>query len=467
VTAELGDALRVHSELRRILVVAVACVAAFVVFLDTTIVNVAFPAMERAFKTASRADVALTLTAYATVLGALLIPGGRIADYIGQRKVFLGALGSFAASSALCGLAPTLPVLIAGRVAQACSAALMAPSSLAVMFAEYPTSSRTYVVGLWSAAAGGATALGPAAGGAIVNSFGWRYVFLVNVPVAVAAVLLGYVSVLRIKESAAQRPDAWSIVLAVGAAVAFTTGLFGIAATATIAGRDLELFAVAIALTIACVTRGRWANNPLVDRSLLARPQVRAASVATFLTSSAGFALLFVNVIYLSSIWHYTPLAQGLAVTPGPIVTAAIVIPASKMASRYGAAAVAVPGVLLLAAGALWFHAHVGINRDWLGDWLPGAVLTGAGIGLSFPTIASAAFEAAEVRELNTAVALNGAIRQIGAVAGISAVVCLVGKPTGAQAATILGRGWLLVALLSLASVVALLPLIRSRSSVR
>jgi MFS family permease len=447
---------------RRKVVVSVACTAAFVVFLDTTIVNVAFPSIERSFKSFSRADVALTLTAYATILGALLIPGGRIADYIGSRTVFLGALCGFAVCSGICGLAPSLPILIGGRVLQAGAAALMAPASLAVMFSEYPEERRTYVVGIWSAAAGAATALGPAAGGLIVNALGWRYVFLVNLPIGLFATFGGWAAVKATARYSAAKPGIVTVGFATAAAVALTTGLFGIAATGKISSGDVALFVGSAALASACVLSGRRSSNPLVGAELL-HPRVLSAGAATFFTSSAGFALLFVNVLYLSTIWHYDALTQGLAVTPGPIVTAAIVLPASKIAERYGAIAVALPGVLLLGAGAMWFHGEVGMSSHWMSDWLPGAVLTGAGIGLSFPTIASAAISFADASRVSTAVAVNGAIRQIGAVAGISAVVCVAGRPGGAQAADLLARGWVIVALMSLLGGFALLPLARTQ----
>lgn len=453
-----------HEATRRKLVVLVACTAAFVVFLDTTIVNVAFPAIERSFSGYNRADVALTLTAYATILGALLIPGGRLADYIGRRTVFIGALGAFAVFSAICGLAPSLPVLIGGRVLQACAAALMAPASLAVMFSEYPTTERTYVVGLWSAAAGAATALGPAAGGVIVNTLGWRYVFLVNLPIGLAATLGGYVAIKAAEKRIAAKPDTATVAFATGAAIMLTTGLFGVAAAGSVGSWDVALFAGSAALASACVLSGRRSSNPLVGSELL-HPRALSAGVATFFTSSAGFALLFVNVLYLSSVWHYDALSQGLAVTPGPIVTAAIVVPASKMADKFGATVVALPGVLLLSAGAMWFHSEAGTSSHWVAHWLPGALLTGCGIGLSFPTIASVAINFADASRINTAVAVNGAIRQIGAVAGISAVVCLVGRHAGVQAAGVLARGWVLVAVMSLIGGIALVPLARSRST--
>ncbi len=435
----------------------VAAVAAFVVFLDTTIVNVAFPSMSRAFHSASRADVALTLTVYATVLGAVLIPGGRLADYWGRRRVFLTALAGFVAASALCGLAPSLEVLVAARIAQAAAAAIMAPASLALMLSEYPERERTYVVGLWSAAAGAATAFGPALGGVIVDGIGWRYVFWVNVPIGLVALGVGMAVLRETRDPQAIRPDALGVALAAAAAALLTTGLFDIAGAGRMTSAAGVYWLLAAILASLCRGRGRAVANQLVASELWRQPGVLAATLATFLTSAAGFALLFNNVLFLSSIWHYSALEQGLAVTPGPIVTALVVVPAARLAQRFGARAVALPGLVLLSAGALWFYIHVGAQGEWVRDWLPGALLTGAGIGLSFPTIAGAAIAFARAGAISTAVAVNGAIRQVGAVVGISAIVCVVGAPSGAHPSAVLHRGWMLVASMSLAGGLALL----------
>lgn len=444
-----------HSPNRMALGVAAA--AAFVVFLDTTIVNVAFPAMGRTFHSATRAEVALTLTAYATVLGAVLIPGGRLADFWGRRRVFLMALSGFVASSALCGLAPSLTVLVLGRIAQASAAAIMAPASLALMLSEYRESQRTYVVGLWSAAAGAATAFGPALGGLIVVTVGWRYVFWVNVPIGLIGLGVGIAVLKETRDPRAVKPDALAVMLAAAAATLLTTGLFDIADTGRLTLGAGACWLIAATLAYLCASRGRAVTNPLVGGELWRQPGVLAATLATFLTSAAGFALLFNNVLFLSSIWHYSALEQGLAVTPGPLVTAAVVVPAAKLAQRFGARAVALPGLVLLSAGALWFYVHVGANGEWVRDWLPGAMLTGAGIGLSFPTIAGAALAFARASAISTAVAVNGATRQVGAVVGISAIVCVVGAPSAAHPDALLHRGWILVAAMTVAGGLALL----------
>jgi EmrB/QacA subfamily drug resistance transporter len=437
--------------------IIVACVAAFVVFIDTTIVNVAFPAIERSFTHAARAEVALTLTVYATLLGALLIPGGRVADYLGRRRVFITAFGGFVASSALCGAANSLEVLVAGRALQAVSAAFMAPASLGLLFPEFPDHRRSYVVGIWSAAAGAAAALGPALGGFLVDVVGWRSVFLVNLPIGLAAIAITKRRVVETRDPSATKPDTIGVILAVLAASVLTSGLFYVADKRTVTPLAVLLIVASLVLASLCTLRGRLVSNPLVGRQLMAHKPMILASLATAFTASAGFALLFVNVLFLSSVWHYSPLQQGLAVTPGPIVTALCVIPAGKLADRFGPRAVAIPGVLLLSAGALWFQRETGSTAHWFEDWLPGSLLTGSGIGLSFPPIAAAAIAGSRASNINTAVAVNGTLRQIGAIAGISAVVSLVGNP-GEYAVVAFGHGWMLVAGLALAGGIAMIP---------
>jgi MFS family permease len=172
-------------------VLAVTSLGVFVVLLDTTIVNIAFPAITTAFPSTTRAALSWVLNAYAIVFAALLITAGRLADQVGRRRVFLTGLALFAVTSAACGLAPTLPALVAGRALQAVGAALLVPTSLALLLAEFPTSRRSMAVGLWGAVGAVAAASGPLLGALLVETAGWRWIFLANLPVCALAITAG------------------------------------------------------------------------------------------------------------------------------------------------------------------------------------------------------------------------------------------------------------------------------------
>ncbi len=443
---------------RRPITCLIACAAGFVVFLDATIVNVAFHSIERSFPGAAHAEVALTLTAYAAVLGALLLPAGQLSDHYGHRRTFLAAFTAFVAASALCGVAVSAEMLIAARVLQAAAAACVAPASLALLFPLFRPDERGYVVGLWSSAAGLATVVGPALGGVAVEAFGWRSIFLVNVPIGALAVGIGG-RILRETDRSAQRPDLRAAIWVSLAAGAATLAFFRAAAAGWLAPSTWALFGASAASALLCRARGRATARPLVSAELLRDPALRVANLATLLTSTAGFALLFVNMLFLTTVWGYSALDLGLAVSPGPIVTALTAVPAGRLADRFGTCVVAAPGAVLLGCGATWFALRTGTTPDWVATWLPGSLMTGAGIGLCFPTLAASAVLPAPPTLIGTAVALNGAVRQIGAVAGIAIVVSLVRDVAPAAAPAVLRHGWELVAALAFLGATATLGL--------
>ena len=172
-------------------VLAVTSLGVLIVLLDTTFINIAFPAITAAFPSTTRAALSWVLNAYAIVFAALLITAGRTADQLGRRRMFLIGLAVFAATSAACGLAPTLPALVAGRALQAVGAALLVPTSLALLLTEFPRSRRSMAVGLWGAVGAVAAAGGPLLGALLVETIGWRWIFLANPPVCTLAIATG------------------------------------------------------------------------------------------------------------------------------------------------------------------------------------------------------------------------------------------------------------------------------------
>lgn len=440
---------------------AIVCAAPFLIFFDTTVVSVAFPAIEKSFPGATHAQVALTLTGYATVIAALLLPSGRFADYLGRRRVFLAAFGCFTAASLACGLAPSLSALVLFRVLQGAGAACMVPSSLALALAEAPEGRRGATIGAWSGVAGAAALTGPALGGVLVDLMSWRLVFLVNVPIGIAVVLLGSRFLRETRDPKASRPDLLTVALATIAAACLGAGLFSGAESGWTHASTWALVGAAVTSCVALVVRGRAIGNPLVGEEVLAQPSIGPANAATFLISAAGYGLMLTNALFLSTCWHYSALQLGLAVSPGPMVTVLTAPPAGWLADRCGAGAVAIPGAIALAAGALWFATQVDTQPGWLAHWLPGALLTGTGVGLAFPTLGLAAVDPAMGKGIGTAIGLNGVMRQVGAIAGVAATVSLVGKPSAAGALSAARHGWIFVATFALLASLSTIPVLR------
>lgn len=415
-------------------IVAVACAGAFLAFLDATIVNIAFPDISRSFAGSGRDALSWVLDGYFVVIAALLVPAGGLADRFGHKRIFLLGVSGFTAASLLCALAPSLGFLIAFRVIQGLGAALVAPTSLALVLDAFPAEQRATGVGIWGAAAAAAAAIGPTLGGALVELYDWRLVFLVNLPLGAAVVWLGSKALRERPQLDSRLPDLPGAAMLALSLALVTLGIvegndWGWTATAT-----LGCFAASALLLGGMIWRSRSHPRPIVEPELFRHGSFRVGNLGTLLFAAAFFSLILGNVVFLTSIWGYTVLQAGAATLPGPTLSTIVAGPAGKLADRFGHRAVIVPGTLFFAAGVMVLRS-AGATPDWLGLWLPGACLTGIGIGLAFPTLGAASVRDIPDDRFATASAVNAAFRQVGAVLGTAILVAIVGEPATLQAA--------------------------------
>jgi EmrB/QacA subfamily drug resistance transporter len=442
--------------------VAIACAGAFVAFLDTTIVNIAFPDISRSFAGSGRDALSWVLDGYFVVIAALLVPAGGLADRFGHRRIFLLGIAGFTAASGLCAAAPTLPLLIGFRVVQGIAAALIAPASLAIVLDSFPLERRSAGVGLWGAAAAAAAAVGPTLGGALVELNDWRLVFLVNLPLGAAILLAGRRRLPAPAIADSRLPDLpGAAMLALGLA-AITLGIVEGNDWGWTSAGTLSAFAAGAVLLAAMVARGPRHPRPIVEPALFAHRSFRIGNLGTLLFAAAFFSLILGNVLFLTGVWGYTILQAGAATLPGPTASTLVAAPAGRLADRFGHRAVIVPGTVVFAAGVMILRS-AGAEPDWLGLWLPGSLLTGIGIGLAFPTLGSAAVRDVPVDRFATASAVNAAFRQVGAVLGTAILVAIVGEPATLAAALHVSDGAylfsVLAALAAGAATLALRPL--------
>ena len=444
--------------------VAIACTGAFLAFLDTTIVNIAFPDISASFPEASRGLLSWVLDGYFVVIAALLVPAGGLADRFGHKQVFLAGLAGFTAASLLCAIAPSLEALIAFRVLQGVGAAAIAPTSLAIVLDSFPVEKRATGVGLWGAAAAAAAAVGPTLGGALVELSDWRLVFLVNLPLGAAVLIAGRRLLPQRPVSDTRLPDLpGALMLALGLA-AVTLGIVEGNDWGWTAAGTLAAFGAAVLLLGAVVGRSRTHPRPIVEPELFSHSSFAIGNLGTLLFAAAFFSLILGNVLFLTTIWGYSVLTAGLATLPGPALTTVVSGPAGRLADRFGHRAVIVPGTIVFAAGVMVLRS-AGAEPDWLGLWLPGAVLTGIGIGLAFPTLGSAAVRDVADDRFATASAVNAAFRQVGAVLGTAILVAIVGDPLGlSEALRVSDAAYLFGALAALASGAVTLGLRRQRA---
>jgi EmrB/QacA subfamily drug resistance transporter len=448
-------------------VLIVASAGAFMGFLDVTIVNIAFPDIQRDFHGASLPELSWILNAYAIVFAALLVPAGRIADRIGRRRGFVIGLVVFASASALCAAAPSVELLVAARVVQAAGAAFLVPTSLALLLPAFPLAQRATAVGLWGATGAIAAATGPALGGVLVDAGGWRWVFLVNLPLAAVTLVAAYRVLAETREpETTGRPDLLgSVMVAAG---------IGSLALALVKGnawgwgdlRTIAAFAVAAGLVPAVVWRSRRVAVPIVEPALLRVRAFAVANVGTLLFSASFYAMLLGNILFLTQVWGYGALQAGIAVTPGPLMAALLAGPAGALADRFGQRAVAVPGALLYSAGFVWYLSHAGVHADYARDLLPGMIATGGGVGLTFPTLSSAAAASLPPARFATGSAIVGMTRQVGAVLGIALLVVVLGAPDRGDPVAAFHHAWAFMLAGGLATAATALALGRVRAGV-
>jgi NTE family protein len=424
-------------------VLAIASLGAAVAFIDATIVNIAFPDIARSFPGTSISTLSWVLNAYNVVFAACLMAAAGIADLLGRRRVFVLGLNLFTVGSLLCAIAPSAGTLIAFRVVQALGAACLVPAALALVLDAFPPAHRSHGVALLSAVGAAAAGLGPCLGGLLVTVANWRLVFLVNLPIGVAAALLARRRLVESRAPGLRRipdlPGTLLIAVAIGALVLGAVQGHEWGWTSV---RSIGCLTVALAFCAVVVRRCRRHRSPVLDLSLL-RIRTFSTANAMMVIGAAGFyGYTLSNVLFLTGVWRYSVLRAGLALTVGPFVAVVVAGPASRLARRIGARPVLVAGGLLWGGAVMWFVERVGMTPDFAGQWLPGMVLLGTGAGTLFPTLSGTAVASAPGRSFATATGMNSVARQVGAAFGIAIAVAIIGTPIPATAYAVFHHAW-------------------------
>jgi EmrB/QacA subfamily drug resistance transporter len=447
---------------QRTKVAAIVSVGVFVASLDLFIVNIAFPDIERDFHGTSLASLSWILNAYAIVFAALLVPAGRWADRAGRKRAFLLGMGVFTLSSALCAIAPSVGVLVAARVAQAAGAALLMPTSLGLLLPEFPPERRQVAVGIWSAVGGAAAAAGPLVGGLLVQA-SWRWVFLVNVPIGLAAIVAGARTLRELREPTTERADALGAVLLTGAIAALTLGIVRGPEWGWGGGRVLALFAAALVLGAAVAARSTRHPAPVIDLAVVRVRAFSLSALAMLLFNVAFAGMLLSNVLLLTQGWHQSVLTAGLQLAPGPAMAALTAVPAALLAQRIGPRLVGFAGTLVFAAGVGLLAVSAGETPNFASDFLPGTALGGIGVGLVLPSVQGAAMATLPPALFSTGTAKITMSRQIGAALGIAILVAVIGTPSPGHVVEAFQPVWRVELLTALAAGAAMLAVGRRR----
>jgi EmrB/QacA subfamily drug resistance transporter len=358
----------------------------------------------------------------------VLVPAGRWADRVGRRRIFVVGLIGFSLGSALCGLSPGVPELITARIVQAAGAGLMVPASLSLLLASVPASRRAKAIGTWSALGALGAALGPVIGGALVQA-SWRWVFWINIPVGLLAVLLTARIVPESKDQHTRgRPD-----LAGAGLLAVAVGLVAFALVkAPEWGWGSARFAGVLAASVACgaimIWRSHRHHSPVIELGLL-RSRTFAGTFAASILYYAAFGAFALNTVeFLTGVWHYSAIRAGLAIGPGPLM----VLPfaqavAPRLAARLGGPGrVAVIGCLVNAGAMTLWLIQIQAQPAYLTHLLPAQLLGGAGVGLAIPSLLGAGSLSLTPDRFGTGSGILNMARQVGTVLGVAALVAIL-----------------------------------------
>ncbi len=409
-------------------VVGVLSLAVFMSSLDLFIVNLAFPYIGREYAGTSLGSLSWVLNGYTIVFTAVLVPAGRWADRVGRLRLFVAGLAIFSLGSLLCGLAPGVPELIGARVIQASGAGLMVPASLSLLLAAVPAPARARAIGTWSAIAALGAALGPVIGGSLVE-LSWRWVFWINLPVGVAAILLAGRVVPESKDDQLRgRPDV------IGAGLlAASVGLVALAlvkapgwgwGSASFVGLLVASLACGAAMTV----RSHRHHAPVIELGLLRSRTFSGTFAASILYYAAFGAFVLNSVEFLTGVWHYSAVVAGLAIGPGPLAVlpfARLVAP--RLAARLGGPGrVAVIGCAINAGAQLLWLVLMQAQPAYLTHLLPVQLLGGAGVGLAIPSLIGAGTASLPPAHFGTGSGILNMARQVGTVLGVAGLVAIL-----------------------------------------
>jgi EmrB/QacA subfamily drug resistance transporter len=441
------------------------CLGTFMLLLDVTAVNVALPGIQADLH-ANLSGLQWVIDAYALTLAAFLLTAGSLADMYGRRLVYLIGLAIFTASSALCGFAVSALMLQLSRGLQGVGGAIMLSVSLALLADAFRGRERGVAFGIWGLVTGLAFAIGPLAGGLLTTGISWRWIFFVNVPFGIAAVIIARLKVTESRAAQAARPDWAGFVLFTAALSSLVYGLIEASRTSFTDHVVLGCLALAAALMAAFAVTELLVAQPMFDLALFRKPTFTGGLVAAFGTNASIYATLPYIVLYLQDILGYSALGAGVRLvilSGGMAVTATV---AGRLSARVPVRWLIGPGLVLIGAGLLLMR-----GLDARSAWthlIPGLIAAGLGIGMSTPPLASTAVGVVPPERAGMASGINSTFRQVGIATGIALLGALFssqvrGSVSRAAFTTGLNRILLVAAAIALAAGVICMAAIRRK----
>ncbi len=414
-STELGaGGVSAEGRLRRWLPLVAVCAGTFMLLVDVTIVIVALPDMAESLN-ASLADLQWVMSGYALVLAALVLTAGSVADRVGRRLVYLTGLVVFAIASLMCGVSGNVGLLIAARGLQGLAAAAMFATTLALLSTCYEGRDRGIAFGVWAAVNGAAAAAGPLLGGVLTASFGWRSIFLVNLPIAIAAVAL---TERVVAESKDPHPRSIDVRGMVAFTLAAGTLVYALIRGSWTSGVTLALFIVAAGALVAFVVVEHTQDEPMLDLALVRDRSFATLLVTAALLPAAAWAFLAYQTLWLQSVLGLSAIGAGLVMLPASLTTFCVSIAVGRAMHRASPRLLVGTGMLVIAAGALAETAIT--DRSGWGVVLPGLFLVGLGAGLTLGPLSAAAMAAVPPARAGMAGGALNSFRQLGYALGVA-----------------------------------------------
>ena len=415
---------------RKKLILAAICVAQFMVALDIAVVNVALPSIKTDLHFTNE-SLQWVISAYSILFGGFLLLGGRLADLLGARRLFMAGLVVFSLASLMCGFAWSETSLITFRAIQGLGGALLSPAALSILVNTYAEGrERNMALGVWGGIAGSGAAAGTLLGGLLTSGLGWQWIFYINVPIGAALVALSPVLLLS-----DQRPESRRG-FDIPGATAVTAGLMllvyaltratqvGWSATATIG-----LLAAAVVLLATFLVVELRSRTPVLPLRVLHLPTPRAANIIGFLIGAAVFAQFFLLSLYMQQVLHYSALRTGVAYVASTVLSVVFAVVAQALVTRMGTRVPLAAGLLLVGA-ALLLYVRLPVNGHYFSDLLPGFILTGLGLGLAFVPVSIAALTGVRPLESGAASGMINTSQQIGGAVGLAAMATVATTAT-------------------------------------
>ena len=439
-------------------VLVIVCAGVVLANLDLFIVNVALPNIAQEFNEPNLGNLSWILNGYAIVYAALLVFCGRLAERFPRNISFLAGIALFTIASAACAFAGSVESLIVFRLLQAAGAALLTPTSVGLILATFPAEQRGGAVRIWASVGGFASALGPLVGGLLVTA-SWRWIFLVNLPIGLLALVVGWFKLPKVPGHNVPAPNA-------GAAVLITVGIaaltFGIV---KLNDGDWSASAVVLCFAMAAVTLALFvmhcltSDSPFIDPALFRiRDFTRVTlTMAPFSTAFGGFLLSL--VLWQEGVWHWPAMKIGLAIAPGPfMVPVTSLLLSRRLIARFGADAVVAGGLAIFAAGVIVWAVLAGPTPD-LGFAILCVIPSGIGVGLTLPTLMGVGTAALPASSFATGSAVINMVRQIGFAVGVAIFVAIVGLPASPdETMTAFRLAWWTMAAITALGLIPLLP---------